>query len=195
MVFAAVTGALLIADLRQPRRFALIFLRPQWGSWLVRGAFILAVYGALALVWLLGGLLDQPDLIRVVALPAALLAAGTAGYTAFLFGQCEGRDLWQTPLLLPILLAQAVAAGAGVLLVLAPTFDLAEPIVTTLLWALVGGAGALVVLRVLRAVLARQRPRRAGAAGHDPGAVRRPLLDPRRGRRHGRPPRRWPSWR
>jgi Fe-S-cluster-containing dehydrogenase component/formate-dependent nitrite reductase membrane component NrfD len=146
LVFAAITGALLIADLRQPRRFALIFLRPQWGSWLVRGAFILAVYGALALLWLLGGLLDQPDLVRVVALPAALLAAGTAGYTAFLFGQCEGRDLWQTPLLLPILLAQAVAAGAGVLLVLAPAFDLAEPIVTTLLWALVGGVGALVVL-------------------------------------------------
>ena len=43
----------------------------------------------------------------------ALLAAAVAGYTAFLFGQCEGRDLWQTPLLLPILLAQAVVAGGA----------------------------------------------------------------------------------
>ena len=30
-----------------------------------------------------------------------------ACYTAFLFGQCEGRDLWQTPLLPAHLIAQA----------------------------------------------------------------------------------------
>ena len=111
LVFAGITGALLVADLRQPRRFPLIFLRPQWGSWLVRGAFILAGYGVLAFVWLIGGVLDTSGLVQAVALPAALLAAGTAGYTAYLFGQCEGRDLWQTPLLLPVLLAQAVAAA------------------------------------------------------------------------------------
>ena len=108
-----------------PAASTLIFLRPQWRSWLVRGAFILAAYGAVAVLWLLGGLLDQDRVVQVVALPAAVLAAGTAGYTAFLFGQCEGRDLWQTPLLLPVLLAQAVAAGAATLLVLAPLFDLA----------------------------------------------------------------------
>jgi formate-dependent nitrite reductase membrane component NrfD len=149
LMFAAVTGVLLIADLRQPRRFPLIFLRPQWTSWLVRGAFILAAYGALALLWLLAGLLDSPGLIEVVALPAALLAAGTAGYTAFLFGQCEGRDLWQTPLLLPVLLAQAVAGGAGALLVLSPLLDLDSSGVTALLWALVGGTTGLLALTLL----------------------------------------------
>ena len=41
------------------------------------------------------------------------LALGAAIYTAFLFAQSEGRDLWQTPLLLPILLAQAVVAGGA----------------------------------------------------------------------------------
>ena len=149
LVFAGITGALLVADLRQPRRFPLIFLRPQWGSWLVRGAFILAGYGVLALAWLVGGVLDTPGLVQAVALPAALLAAGTAGYTAYLFGQCEGRDLWQTPLLLPVLLAQAVAAGAGALLILAPLFDLDASGRTVLLWAMVGGTAALLGLVAL----------------------------------------------
>ncbi|HEU0002422.1 MAG TPA: NrfD/PsrC family molybdoenzyme membrane anchor subunit, partial [Ktedonobacteraceae bacterium] len=47
--------------------------------------------------------------------PAALFGAAAAGYTAFLFGQAEGRDFWQSPLLLPILLVQALFAGAAVL--------------------------------------------------------------------------------
>ena len=54
-----------------------------------------------------------------------LLAAGTAVYTAFLFGQSKGRDLWQSALLAPHLIVQAVTAGAAVfqpswLLVLLP---------------------------------------------------------------------------
>ena len=112
--FAAVTGALLIADLRQPRRFALIFLRPQWGSWLVRGAFILAGYGvAGARCGCSAGCSTSPTWSGSWRCRPRCWPPGRPGYTAFLFGQCEGRDLWQTPLLLPILLAQAVAAGAG----------------------------------------------------------------------------------
>jgi len=146
LVFAAITGALLILDLKQPTRFLYIFTKPQWGSWLVRGAFILLGYGGLASLWLLGGLIDSPGLIQVVAIPAALFAAGTAGYTAFLFGQCEGRDLWQTPLLLPTLLAQAGAGGAGAALVLAPMFDLPHDLVTAMRWLLLGSVLALVFL-------------------------------------------------
>ena len=44
-----------------------------------------------------------------------LFGAAGAGYTAFLFGQAEGRDFWQSPLLLPMLLVQAVIAGASAL--------------------------------------------------------------------------------
>ena len=43
----------------------------------------------------------------------SLLAAGTAVYTAFLFGQSKGRDLWQSPLLAPHLIVQALTAGAA----------------------------------------------------------------------------------
>ena len=38
-----------------------------------------------------------------------ILAVGVAIYTAFLFGQAEGRDLWQSPLLPFHLLVQALA--------------------------------------------------------------------------------------
>src|SRR2546427_7933180 len=39
-----------------------------------------------------------------------LFAGGTALYTAFLFGQAKGRDLWQSPLLGPHLVVQAMTA-------------------------------------------------------------------------------------
>jgi Ni/Fe-hydrogenase subunit HybB-like protein len=54
---------------------------------------------------------------------AAPLAVATAGYTAFLFAQAEGRDYWQSPLLLPHLIAQSVVAGAGALLIAGALLD------------------------------------------------------------------------
>ena len=41
------------------------------------------------------------------------LALGAAVYTAFLFGQAEGRDLWQSSLLPVHLVVQALMAGAA----------------------------------------------------------------------------------
>ena len=46
--------------------------------------------------------------------PASGLA--TACYTAYLFAQAKARDLWQSPLLPPHLVVQAVLAGAATLL-------------------------------------------------------------------------------
>ena len=43
-IFLGLTGLLLIWDLEHPERFYLIFTRPQWRSWLVKGAFIIAGY-------------------------------------------------------------------------------------------------------------------------------------------------------
>lgn len=139
--FTFVTGALLVADLKQPKRFLYILTRPNWMSWLTRGAVILALYAAVAAAWFLAGLFDIPMLIRALALPGLLLGAATAGYTAYLFGQCEGRDFWQTPLLLPVLLAQAVVAGASLFLIADVFVDLPE--VDAIRWALLGGIAAL----------------------------------------------------
>ncbi|MHB8295701.1 MAG: NrfD/PsrC family molybdoenzyme membrane anchor subunit, partial [Acidimicrobiales bacterium] len=67
--------------------------------------------------WLVAGILGASEVLVWLAVPVLALGLATAGYTAYLFGQCEGRDLWQTPLLLPVLLTQATAAGAASLLI------------------------------------------------------------------------------
>jgi hypothetical protein len=54
--------------------------------------------------------------LLVLALPTGVLAASTAGYSAYLFGQAEGRDFWQSPLLLPHLLIAALIGGSASLL-------------------------------------------------------------------------------
>jgi Fe-S-cluster-containing dehydrogenase component len=114
LLFLGLTSLLLVWDLRQPRRFLWTLTRPQWRSWLVRGAYVLTAYGAFLTLALLAalGLLPfrLPD--PVVAL-TALLALASAVYTAFLFGQAKGRDLWQSPLLAPHLVVQALVAGAA----------------------------------------------------------------------------------
>jgi formate-dependent nitrite reductase membrane component NrfD len=111
----AVTGALLIWDLEHPARFYFIFTRPQWRSWLVKGAFVITAYGALLTMQLIAAAAGlRPGTMWTVA--GVPLAAMTAVYTAYLFAQSTGRDLWQSPLLPAHMLVQAVLAGSGVLL-------------------------------------------------------------------------------
>jgi len=122
-IFLALTGVILIADLEHPERFYLIFLRPQWRSWLVRGAFVIAGYGAvltlhLAASFLGGGVLQQA--LAVAGLPLSLL---TAVYTAYLFAQAKARDLWQSALLPPHFAVQAMLAGSAVLWPIAAVSD------------------------------------------------------------------------
>ena len=47
LVFMGITGALLVKDLDRPDRFLYVLLRPQWKSWLVRGAYIIMGFGGL----------------------------------------------------------------------------------------------------------------------------------------------------
>ena len=122
LLFLALTGGLLISDLEQPKRFFYIFTRPQWRSWLVKGAFIIAAYGLLLTVH--GGMGLAGVELGWTTLLGIPLAGLTAVYTAFLFAQAKARDLWQNPLLPAHLLVQAVVAGAAVLL---PASMLWEP--------------------------------------------------------------------
>jgi Fe-S-cluster-containing dehydrogenase component/formate-dependent nitrite reductase membrane component NrfD len=117
LLFLALTTGLLVFDLKRPDRFHYILFKGNHRSWLVTGAWILIAYGAVAVAWLFAAHAGNAGLLRVLALPALLLAAGAAGYSAFLFGQAEGRDFWQSPLLLPHLIVAALAAGAAALLV------------------------------------------------------------------------------
>jgi len=116
LAFNGITAALLIADLKRPERFYYILTRGNWDSWLVRGAYILLAHAGASSLWLILAWTGWAALLRWLAWPGVLVALAAAGYTALLFGQAEGRDLWQSPLFLWHLLAQAVLTGGAVLL-------------------------------------------------------------------------------
>ena len=143
----AATGAFLVSDLKRPDRFHYLFFRPQWRSWLAIGAQVINVAAVVALAFTVAALLDADglrDALRWAMVPAG---AALAGYTAFLFNQCEGRDLWQSPLLLPHTIVNAILAGAGALAVAAPFFELPDAITDALAWSLVLSAaiGAAII--------------------------------------------------
>ena len=117
--FLALTGAVLIWDLEHPRRFLYIFTRPQWRSWLVRGAYVIAGYSAVLATHFAASVAGFEAPQRWLAIAGAPLAGMTAVYTGYLFAQAKARDLWQDPLLVPHLLVQAALAGAAAALVAA----------------------------------------------------------------------------
>ncbi len=143
-LFLGITGALLVLDLKQPTRFYYLITKGNFTSWLVKGAYVLMAFAAVSGLWFIAGVAEADGLIKVLAIPAALAGLATAGYTAFLFAQCEGRDLWQTPLLLPMLLARAVTAGAATWLIADVLMDV--PDADAVRWALLGGVSAVMVL-------------------------------------------------
>jgi Fe-S-cluster-containing dehydrogenase component/formate-dependent nitrite reductase membrane component NrfD len=119
LAFLLLTSLLLVFDLKRPDRFLYLVLKPNPRSWLVLGGFILFAAGLLGLFWLLAGLVSNLVALQLLTWPMAPVAAATAGYSAFLFGQAEGRDFWQSPLLLPHLLVAALVAGSASLLLAA----------------------------------------------------------------------------
>jgi Fe-S-cluster-containing dehydrogenase component/formate-dependent nitrite reductase membrane component NrfD len=140
LAFLGLTGALLVKDLDQPKRFLYVLLRPQWKSWLVRGAYILTAFGGLTTVWLASNLVLSPASARTVAdwlaWPLALGALATAGYTGFLFQQAKGRDFWQSPGLVLHMIVHAPVAGFAACLI-AGVSDAAVPLAVSLVLSLV----------------------------------------------------------
>lgn len=122
LLFVGLTTALLVYDLDRPERFLYILLRPQWKSWLTRGAVLLIGLSVIVVLWWLyelGSTLFtyESPLFRALFLWGGLpFAVGTAIYTAFLFAQAEGRDLWQSPLLPFHLVVQALMMGGAAFL-------------------------------------------------------------------------------
>jgi formate-dependent nitrite reductase membrane component NrfD/ferredoxin len=114
--FLAITGGLLIWDLEHPERFHLIFTRPQWRSWLVKGAFIIAGYTVVLALHFIASWVGSTTFQTWLMIPGIPLAILTAVYTAYLFAQAKARDMWQNPLLPPHLLCQALLLGSAVIL-------------------------------------------------------------------------------
>jgi len=140
LLFVGLTTGLLVWDLERPERFWTILIRPQRRSWLARGAFILIGFSAVGGLWFLGHLLRVPLLTHPLLTWIGVFLAGlSAVYTAFLFAQAEGRDLWQSPLLSWHLFVQGLTAGAATLLLLAPAFNPPASALAVLRWSLAGG--------------------------------------------------------
>ncbi len=136
--FLAATGGLLIWDLEHPARFYMIFTRPQWRSWLVRGAFVIGGYALVLAGHFAASVAGAADLRRWLAAAGLPLAGLTAAYTAYLFAQARARDLWQNPLLPLHLLVQAAMAGSGALAFVAAGVEPAA--LGPLLWTFAGAS-------------------------------------------------------
>ena len=144
-VFLAITGGLLLWDLEHPERFHLIFTRPQWRSWLVKGAFIIAGYTLVLALHFIASLLASTSFQLWLMIAGIPLSIMTAVYTAYLFAQAKARDMWQNPLLPPHLFFQAMLLGSAVLLpviviwsggVTPGIINALRPEVSLLLWTL-----------------------------------------------------------
>ena len=101
----------------------MIFLRPQWRSWLVRGGFIIGAFGLVVAAHLVSELAGADRVAPWLGIAGGPLALMTAIYTGYLFAQAKGRDLWQNPLLPPHFAVQAAIAGSAVLFAFAPLFE------------------------------------------------------------------------
>ena len=77
-IMLALTGGLLVGDLKQPKRFYYLLTKSNFDSWLVKGAYVLTSFAALSAVWFLLGAADAGDALKIVAIPTAILGAATA---------------------------------------------------------------------------------------------------------------------
>jgi Fe-S-cluster-containing dehydrogenase component/formate-dependent nitrite reductase membrane component NrfD len=168
----SITGILLIWDLKRPERFLYIFLKSNFRSWLVLGSYALTAFAAVCAVWLVLGIAVETGAIgsantafTVLAALAVPTGAMVAGYTGFLFGQAEGRDLWQSPLLFWHLIVQAVMVGGGALAVAALAAG-TESAGAGLVMGTLATATVLHVLLLLLEYGGRHSGKQATAAAH-----------------------------
>ena len=137
--FLAATFWLLIDDLGRPERFWRLLFAPNTRSWLVRGAWVLSAFGGLAtasLVLRLLGADGAADLLRWIDFPVAALASG---YSAWLFGQCRGRDLWiERGLFVQLVLRAAFLGGISALFLVGDAARGSTGLITAALGAATG---------------------------------------------------------
>lgn len=115
LTFLTATGVLLIMDLDRPDRFLYVLLRPQWGSWLVKGGYAITIYGGLLTLWAVAKWFALDAMVPVLMWGTSIIAVITAIYTAFLFAQAKGRDFWQSPTLAIHMLVHSFMAGGAAL--------------------------------------------------------------------------------
>lgn len=98
----------LLWDLDRPERFIKVLFKVK-RSWLARGAWILIIFGAIALVTLLAG---APPALAALSFVAALCVAV---YTGLLIGTMLARPLWNSPVLPVLFLVSALSTGLALM--------------------------------------------------------------------------------
>jgi Fe-S-cluster-containing dehydrogenase component/formate-dependent nitrite reductase membrane component NrfD len=147
VVFAAATAGALVYDLERPERFYYILTRPNWSSWLARGAFLIMGHSAIASLWVLLYWAGWRDALTWLAPLAIAMAVAATGYTGLLFAQARARDLWQGPHATIDLLAQAVIEGGAAMLLAGAAIGADPQTIRALAMALgVAAAGHLAIL-------------------------------------------------
>ena len=117
MIFLVLTGCLLIIDLDQHKRFLYVLLRPNWTSWVAKGAFLITGFGAVLALLILDVYIGLGEFIalKLMGLVFALLSSV---YTAFLLAQAKGRDLWLSHLAPFQMVIHAMLAGGAAMALL-----------------------------------------------------------------------------
>ena len=146
IAFLALTGLLLVIDLDRPDRFLYVILRPNWDSWLVKGAYVLSGYGGILALSIGVLLLDlERSFIVYLAIAGVPLALLTGVYTAWLLGQAKGRS-WSEDTLLPAkFLIETLLIGAAVFFPMALMDPLAILVGTVILTGILVHDNRLVV--------------------------------------------------
>ena len=144
--FLGLTGVLLVIDLDRPERFLYVMLRPNWDSWLVKGAYVLAGYGAILAASGAIIVLDlEPDLLGYLAILGLPLAILTGTYTAWLFKQAKGRSWSDDPNLAARFLIETLVAGVAVFFLIFSMDWLAFALCAIVLILLIGEVKGLVM--------------------------------------------------
>lgn len=121
LLMLGLTGWFLIDDLERPERFLKIIFSPNTNSWLVKGTWVLMAFGGLTTASLAAIIFGFDELVAPLRWLNLPVAAAASGYSAYLFAQCNGRDLWLEKGMLRNLIARATMLGAGLAALLPQT--------------------------------------------------------------------------
>jgi formate-dependent nitrite reductase membrane component NrfD len=107
-------------DLDRPERFLYVMLRPNWDSWLVKGAYILAAYGGILTCTAIAILLNLDIIyLKILATIGIPIAALTGVYTSWLLQQAKARS-WADDKTLPLrFLVDTIVIGSATLAIVA----------------------------------------------------------------------------
>jgi len=152
LFFLAATLVLLVLDLERPERFLKLLLHPNPRSWLVKGTWVLTAFGAVTAASLAAGFLDRAETVRWLRFADLPLAVLASGYSAFLFRQCRGRDLWLEPGLFAQLVLRAALLGTGLAILVSLPLPDGPPAAT-------GAFFAALILAGLAGIAISQKPR------------------------------------